>query len=271
MAEVAPGKGWSLGREFVPRRSCIICGTKFYAPPAQIKRGPNSGKFCSTKCSSSRQIVPKQRRMGFSGKSVKLRYCRTCGGMLVVPGTNYCSHACFGKQCRKEGTYVQRKCASCGNEFTAYAGAKPGQEIYCSQRCSGREAVHLKATFSRGRGGKRADLEGQYFRSRWEANWARYLNWMKARGEITGWEYETETFEFSKIKRGSRFYTPDFKVTENSGAIIYHELKGWLDKKSITKLKRMKKYHPSVEVLLVQKREYDAVRKQLHSIIPGWE
>ena len=43
-----------------------------------------------------------------------------------------------------------------------------------------------------------------YFRSRWEANYARYLQWLKDRGEIVDWEYEPETFWFEKIKRGVR-------------------------------------------------------------------
>jgi len=63
--------------------------------------------------------------------------------------------------------------------------------------------------------GKRADLGNRFFRSKWEANYARYLEWMKNRGEITDWDYECDTFEFGRIKRGGRFYTPDFKVTKS--------------------------------------------------------
>lgn len=47
-------------------------------------------------------------------------------------------------------------------------------------------------------GGKRC-----YFRSKWEANYARYLQWMKDQGKIAEWEHEPETFWFEAIKRGT--------------------------------------------------------------------
>ena len=55
---------------------------------------------------------------------------------------------------------------------------------------------------------------------------ARYLNWLISRGELVSWEYEPDTFEFVKIKRGSRFYTPDFKLKEMDGSTVYWEVKG---------------------------------------------
>lgn len=124
---------------------------------------------------------------------------------------------------------------------------------------------------ARGHGGRRADLNNRFFRSRWEANWARYLEWMKGRGEIANWEYEVDTFQFHKIKRGSRFYTPDFKITNNDASVEYHEVKGWMDPTSATKMKRMARYYPEVKVSLVQQGEYSSVRKELSKIIPGWE
>jgi hypothetical protein len=123
----------------------------------------------------------------------------------------------------------------------------------------------------RGRGGRRDDLGGQYFRSSWEANWARYLNWLKSIGEIRSWEFESKTFEFKGIKRGSRFYTPDFLVTNKDGSQEYHEIKGYMDARSATKLKRMKKYHPTVKVVLIDKGAYVATASKVCGLIPGWE
>jgi len=121
------------------------------------------------------------------------------------------------------------------------------------------------------KGGKREDLGGMYFRSSWEANWARYLNWMQGRGEIQTWDYERVTFEFTGIKRGSKYYTPDFRVTLPSGAIEFHEIKGWMDKRSKTKIKRMAKYHPGVRLIVIDKKQYTAMAKELRSIIKNWE
>jgi hypothetical protein len=94
---------------------------------------------------------------------------------------------------------------------------------------------------------------------------------MKNNGEIQMWEYEPDTFEFHGIKRGCRFYTPDFKITWADGSVTYHEVKGWMDAKSATKLKRMGKYYPTVKVELVQKERYDCIRKQMSGIIKNWE
>ena len=86
----------------------------------------------------------------------------------------------------------------------------------------------------------------KYYRSRWESNYAKYLQFLLEHGNISKWEHEPETFWFNKIMRGCRSYLPDFRVTYPNGEVIYHEVKGWFDERSRTKLKRMAKYHPSI-------------------------
>jgi len=116
----------------------------------------------------------------------------------------------------------------------------------------------------RGKGGRRQDLGNRYFRSTYEANYARYLNWAKI-----PWEYETKTFWFEGIKRGTRSYTPDFWLPSKGQ---YHEVKGWMDPKSKTKLDRMKRYFPEVKVIVIGADWFRAAERQgLCSLIPGWE
>lgn len=129
------------------------------------------------------------------------------------------------------------------------------------------EPYHSRA----GSGGKRADLGGLYVRSRWEANWARYLNWQIAHGLIRSWTYEPKTFEFEGIKRGNRFYTPDFEVVNLDDSIDYHEVKGWMDPESTTKLKRMARYHPGISIILIDKPRYTVLARQMRPLIPEWE
>lgn len=183
------GKGWSSGLQKVPRRSCQLCGGRFYAPPTLVRRG--GGKFCSNDC-----------RFKFMATHPEL-----------FPQTQN----------------------------------------------------------RRGRGGKREDLGGVYFRSSWEANWARYLNWLISQDAIKSWSYETETYEFHSIKRGTRFYTPDFIVVENNDSITRYEIKGYMDARSTTKLNRMKKYYPGVKIILIDKHAYRSIANKIASIIPGWE
>lgn len=123
------------------------------------------------------------------------------------------------------------------------------------------ESVNLG---KRGIGGRRTDLANRYFRSRYEANYARFLNWRKL-----AWEYETKTFWFEKITRGTRSYTPDFWVPSEDA---FHEVKGWMDPKSQTKLNRMKRYHPAVKVIVIGADWFKAAERQgLCSLIPNWE
>jgi hypothetical protein len=103
------------------------------------------------------------------------------------------------------------------------------------------------------------DGKKYFFRSSWEVNYARYLTWLCSKGEILSWEYEPDTFWFEEIRRGVRSYLPDFKVFNNDGTHEYHEVKGYLDKKSKTKLKRMKKYYPKIKLVLIDKVVYKSI------------
>ena len=50
-----------------------------------------------------------------------------------------------------------------------------------------------------------------YFRSKMEANWARFLDFRVEQGEIAAWLFEPCRFNFP-IERGVRQYVPDFLV-----------------------------------------------------------
>ena len=134
-----------------------------------------------------------------------------------------------------------------------------------------RKEGKLRKRYSRGRMGKREDLGGLFVRSSWEANYCRYLNFLIEHGEIASWEYEPDTFWFHAIKRGTRSYTPDFKVFEHDGSFEYHEVKGWMDQKSKTRLKRMKKYYPEVPLLLIDAPVYRAIQRDVSAFIEHWE
>ena len=111
----------------------------------------------------------------------------------------------------------------------------------------------------------------KYYRSKWEANYAHYLQWLLERGEIAGWAHEPETFWFDGIKRGCVSYLPDFRVQEVGGSIAYHEVKGWMDDRSVTKIKRMAKYHPKVKLIVIDAKGYAALKKSVQALVPGWE
>lgn len=109
-----------------------------------------------------------------------------------------------------------------------------------------------------------------FYRSKWEMNYARFLEFRKQSQEIKDWLYEPETFWFEKIKRGTRSYLPDFKIIEHDDSFYFVEVKGYMDQKSKTKLKRMKKYYPEIKIVLVQ-ADWFKKNRNYKLVIKDWE
>jgi hypothetical protein len=114
-------------------------------------------------------------------------------------------------------------------------------------------------------GGKR-----NFYRSRWEYRYALYLEFMKKHKHIVEWEHEPKTFWFEGIKRGTNNYKPDFRVVFPSGNDEWIEVKGYMDSKSATKIKRMAKYHPDVKLRVIGKEWFKQNGSKLKNIILGW-
>lgn len=241
------------------------CGTAFHVKPYTVKMG--EGLYCSQACKTQHLQ--------------RTRTCPGCGEKFTVYRSQtrkFCSAKCHWSV---RGQKDNCKCLVCGASFhrkqlTSKKG-RPGIGSFCSIKCKAKQMSGSQFTATGKnrmgtKGGKRADLGGRYFRSGWEANWARYLNWLVKHKRLLKWEFEPDTFEFAGIKRGTRFYTPDFKVWPiDGGEPYYQEVKGYLDAKSKTRAKRMKKYHPAVRVDLVDKAVYLPVAKSMRGIIKEWE
>ena len=90
-----------------------------------------------------------------------------------------------------------------------------------------------------------------YFRSSWELKYAKFLQFLKENNTILDWEHEPQTFWFEEIKRGVRSYMPDFKVLRHDGSHYWVEVKGYMDSKSKTKIKRFKRFYSQEELLVV--------------------
>ena len=124
--------------------------------------------------------------------------------------------------------------------------------------------------YSRCRRGTREDL-GFFVRSRWEANYARYLKWLEANGQIAAWKYEPTTFRFEGVSRGPYTYKPDFLVIEKDGTRAYHEVKGWMDSASRSRLKRFAKFYPDERIVVIDQAAYRQIERKLSSVIRHWE
>lgn len=113
--------------------------------------------------------------------------------------------------------------------------------------------VHIDVSFKQG--WATVGDKVYYWRAGFERQWAYYLEFLKEVGEIKDWEYEAETFWFTKIKRGTNNYRPDFKITYEDDSYCWHETKGKLTQKDVTKFRRMAKYHSEEKIILVMERE----------------
>jgi hypothetical protein len=123
-------------------------------------------------------------------------------------------------------------------------------------------------------------VRGIRFRSKSEANYAAYLEWLHKVGQIADWQYEPRTFWFTPdavtkggVRRGVTSYKPDFEVVSPSLAGLataYHEVKGYFDARSKTALARMARYYPSEKVVVIDSKHMAALKRQVGGIVPGW-
>jgi len=95
------------------------------------------------------------------------------------------------------------------------------------------------------------DKQPIYFRSSWEYYYSLFLEKLRQERKILDWKHEPKCFWFEGIKRGVRSYLPDFCITHLNGTEEWSEVKGYFDSKSQTKMKRMAKYYPDVNIRLV--------------------
>ncbi len=114
-----------------------------------------------------------------------------------------------------------------------------------------------------------------FFRSRWEANYGRYLQFQKERGWIKDWKHEPKTFWFQGIKRGVVSYKPDFQVIynepkEDQSTHHWVEVKGYFDAKSVTKIKRFGSYYPHEKLMVIDKTWFQNNNSKMKLLIPTW-
>lgn len=257
-------------------RTCLNCQKQFFVFPCRLKQ--SDCNFCSQKCAFSKEFNPR-----WKGGLVAYN-CLECGKEAFVKPSHikkgegkFCSRHCTRNHTANQNRGVRRNsvekfCVMCGKSKWVKKSHELIEGTYCSGTCRnlGYSRINMhKNAYSRTKSGKREDLGGLFVRSAWEANYARYLNWLISVNQIQSWEYEKDTFEFP-IKRGSKFYTPDFKVFNLDGTFEYHEVKGWMDAKSKTKLSRMKRYYTDIKLVLIDEKPYREIASKVGRMIPHW-
>lgn len=118
--------------------------------------------------------------------------------------------------------------------------------------------------------GRRSDLGKPAFRSRWEANFARILNLLKARDEVVSWYYEPVPIPYLN----GHYYFPDFLVLYPDGSCSWIEVKGYWpsgDRNIPRKLVSLYLQFPQERVIVVSGFEYATLRDEYAESLPHWD
>lgn len=207
-------------------RKCVVCKERFCDEETRTKT-------CSRKCAST---LFSKRTSESSARRWETRKrngicCSTCGRTKLTKKSRYHDRICKG--CEKRYCSHQRK------------------QLYCTRKC----AEKFSEGGGNGKYGFREDL-GQFFRSTWEANYARVLN---LRG--ISWEYEPRRF-----KLGGTTYTPDFRLGRNK----YVEVKGWESPEWEKKLRKFQAKYPEIELEVLGPQAYEGLRSKYQGQV-CWE
>lgn len=239
-------------------KPCEVCGRDFVRNRNYSDNQWAKARFCSAKCVAS--VTKINDGMNRSERSRRKK------GSLKMGTTEWLTKL---KEKTKAGMAIPEVKAKLSNPKGAWTDERKAIQ---SGKLTGFIPKNINGT---GNGSypnvQRGDYECSkgttYFRSKWEANYALHLDFLKDNGDIKNWEYEATVFVFEEIKFGSRSYRPDFKIFNNDDSIEYHEVKGHMDSRSKTKLKRMEKYYPEVKLNLIQRKEYMDILKRLKGMV----
>lgn len=109
-----------------------------------------------------------------------------------------------------------------------------------------------------GKSGKRKDLNNQFFRSTWEANFARILNYIGIE-----WEYEICRFKFNDCSLLIDFYLPQFDM--------WVEVKGYFKDITFKQFNKMHLEYPNENVKILDGKGYKKLTKMFKLLIKEWE
>lgn len=180
--------------------------------------------------------------------------CKNCGNKICTRtalygcgGCNFCyRNNRTGKNNPNYKGFIKLNCNYCNkNIFRLPCRIKP--KNYCNIRClifdlKKQWKTNKNPSFGQRRIPNLIKYKANYFRSGWEANFAKWC-------DLSGieWKYESKTFIL-----GNNTYTPDFYLPEFD---CYIEIKGWFKTKAKQKFLRFKRMFPKIQIHLFDKKK----------------
>jgi len=262
-------------------KSCKCCGIKYC--DVSIR---SVGKTCSKKCASSLSAQTRKKKGSYDrtkkqneelSKTLKMKYEsgeikqteEQVGKRIQTSiknwGVPYPTQSREVQKIREEnclkkyGETHHMKIKKYKDLFSKiFTGRSFSIETRKKMSQSSRKRMKNQGLYSNADGGKRKDLNC-YFRSRWEANYARMLNFLNI-----SWEFEPRFFDIAETET----YTPDFFI-ENYN--IFVEIKGIMNENTMRKFNMFVQKFPDIQIIFIGLKEYRNIDYSFKNIIPNWE
>lgn len=169
---------------------------------------------------------------------------------------------CHPKKQKAPLRYATCKNQSCNRIFPLrYWRPAKNPLKYCSRMCAIRDIGSRRTSprAARARAGIRPDISPTlYFYSRWEANYARLLDYLDIY-----WVHQPRAFTLPSQK-----YTPDFYLPEID---TYIEIKNYLSAYSKKRDEEFRAAYPKVRLRMILGAEYHELERKYGHTIPHWE
>lgn len=196
------------------------------------------------------------------GKPEIKNICKNCGNIFISKYKSeeqkFCSHSCHMASTWKDPILTIKRSEKISKALIGRKlSEKHRQKILGNKNRLGYPCSY---SYYSGYGrGRRKDLNNQYFRSKWEANFARILNYWKI-----PWEYEKTRFNL-----GDCTYCPDFKIYDVEPYFV--EVVGFFDDIHKNKLSLFQKMYPNEKIQIISSAEYKDLKDKFSTTIKNWE
>jgi hypothetical protein len=243
-------------------RVCIVCGKSFYVYPSELKRNrENIALYCSKSCkmkclnkisveNGSHNLINNTFNKGKSlSNEIKRELSLALTGKYV--GVNNPFYGKNHSKITKDKISISHKGKIISKET----------KIKMSKATSGKNNPRFgtKCSFPYyyRKSGVRSDI-GMYFRSTWEANIARFFNYIGF-----AWQYEPERFFFENMT-----YLPDFYLPHIDRFV---EVKGFWRADCRKKVDLFIKKYGKSKLWIIDSQNYNKINIMYKNIIPEWE
>lgn len=243
----------NCGKENIYRQLSLIRGKVFcskycsntFKENREKKKNSMTGRKLSEETKQKLSLYTKEKSSGWKGGKPK---CKDCG-TIIGYGCEYCRKHYMRHRTKEHNKNLGKSISKNLKGIMPKNIMRPGKFRNIKRGYFNINGIEM------------------FFRSKWEANYALYLDFLIKDRKIKTWGYEKERFIFHAIKSGATSYCPDFRIINIDDSLEYHEVKGWLTPRAKTQINRMRIYYPKIKLNLIDRNLYEDIRSKLSTIL----